>query len=113
MSKESPLQTVKRVYGSKDKLVVAVADFARDDNEEKAEAAQRLANMSNKKLLRMAAMAEKVKGLGGRDGLVDAVASAENRAKDADYISKLKTLSPAMLLDRLDAAERRARRKAS
>lgn len=110
MTKESPLQKVKRLYGSKDKLVEAVADFARDADEDKGDAAQRLASLSNSKLLRMAAVSERVAKIGGRDALATEVATTEGRGRDGDYVAKLKTYTPAMLLDRLDAAKRRARK---
>jgi hypothetical protein len=101
---------MKRLYVSKDKLVDAVTDFARDQNEDRAEAATRLAALSNRKLLRMAKTAERVKQAGGRDKLAAAVAAAEGRGADADYVAKLMTLTPTMQLDRLDAAEKRGRR---
>jgi hypothetical protein len=104
---------MKRLYGSKDKLVDAVVDFARDDGEDKAQATERLKVLSNRKLLRIAATAERVKEIGGRDELAKAVATAEGRGADADYVDKLKTLTPTMQLDRFDAAERRSRRKAA
>lgn len=110
MAKESPLETMKRLYGSKEKLVDAIVDFAQDPDEEKSEAVNRLKVLSNRKLLRMAAVAEKVKERGGREALAGAVAEAEGRSKDADYVTKLGTLTPAALLDRLGAAERRASR---
>lgn len=109
MAKESPIETMKRLYGSKDKLVDAVVDFAKDPSEDKSAATERLKVLSNRKLLRLAEVAEKTKARGGREPLATAVAEAERRGKDADYIEKLKTLSPATLLDRLGAAERRAR----
>lgn len=110
MTKETPLQTMKRLYGSKDKLVDAVVDFARDEGEDKGEAVERLKVLSNRKLLRMANTAERVKQLGGRDKLAAAVAEAEGRGADTDYIDKLKTLTPTMVLDRLDTAEKRGRK---
>lgn len=112
MTKETPLQTMKRQYGTKDKLVDAVVDFASDEGEDKGEATERLKVLSNRKLLRMAATAERVKQAGGRDKLAAQVAEAEGRGGDADYVEKLKTLTPTMQLDRLDAAQRRARRTA-
>lgn len=110
MTKESPLQTVKRLYGSKDKLVDSIADYARDDDEDKNEAIERLKSLSNRKLLRMASISERVKELGGRDELAAAVAATEGRDKDSDYTAKLRTYTPAMLVDRLDSAKRRARK---
>lgn len=112
MAKESPLQAMKRLYGSKEKLVDAIVDFAKDPEEDKGEATARLKALSNRKLLRIARVAEATGAKGGREPLASAVAEAEGRGKDADYVAKLGTLSAATLLDRLGAAERRAARAA-
>lgn len=110
MAKETPLETMKRLYGSKEKLVDAIVDFAKDPDEDKGEAVNRLKVLSNRKLLRLAEVSEAVQARGGRDGLVAAISEVEGRGKDADYVEKLRTLTAAALLDKLGAAERRASR---
>ena len=54
MAKETPLQAMKRLYQSKEKLIDKVIDVAREADEEKDEVVQRLSTVSNKKLLRLA-----------------------------------------------------------
>jgi hypothetical protein len=110
MAKETPLQAVKRLYGSKEKLIDQVVDLARDADEDAGEVKERLATVSNKKLLRMADVGKRVKDkYGNRDKLVDALGESLGKAKDSDYLASLRTLSSARLLDLMRAAERRAR----
>lgn len=99
MAKETPLQTVNRRFGDKDKLVASVVDFARDEDEDKSETSERLKVLSNKRLLRIAKRADEVKGHGGREKLAVKVAEAQGRAKDADYIERLKKMTAGRLLD--------------
>lgn len=113
MAKETPLQTVKRLYGSKDKLVDAVVDFAKEDDEDKGDAAERLKVMSNRKLLRLAAVKEQVSEYGGTEQLAESLAGAQGRSKDGDYVAKLKTLSATRLLDMMSAANKQPRRSRS
>ncbi len=103
--KETPLQTVKRLYGGKDKLIASISDFVRDDDEEKSEAATRLKVMSNKRLLRLSVRADAVKSHGGRDALATKVASAQGRSKDEDYVARLKKMTAGRLLDMLAASQ--------
>lgn len=111
---ETPLQAVKRRFGSKDALVDAIAEAARGTSEEVADAKERLKTQTNKKLLRIAEISETVKQeYGSRDKLIESLSSALGRAKDSDYVSKLRTFSNARLLDMKRAADRRARRRAS
>ena len=68
-----------------------------------------LKSASRMSLLRLAAVATAVKDkYGSRDKLVDALATALNRAKDSDYVNKLRTLSSAQLLDRMRSAKKRS-----
>jgi hypothetical protein len=111
MAKETPLQTVKRIYGSKEKLVDSLVDVAKSAGEEAAEVKSRLLSASNKKLLRLAEVSAQVKErYGSRDKLAESVADALGRAKDSDYVAKLKSFSSGRLLDLAKSAERRARR---
>jgi hypothetical protein len=110
MAKETPLQAVKRLYGNKEKLIDQVVDVARDADEDAGEVKQRLATISNKKLLRLADVGKRIKEqYGTRDKLVDALGKSLGKAKDSDYLARLRTLSSARLLDMARSAERRAR----
>jgi hypothetical protein len=110
MAKETPLQAVKRLYGNKEKLIDQVVDFARDADEDAGEVKQRLATVSNKKLLRLADVGKRIKEqYGTRDKLVDALGKSLGKAKDGDYLARLRTLSSARLLDLARSADRRAR----
>jgi hypothetical protein len=110
MAKETPLQAVKRLYGSKEKLIDKVVDVAAQPDEDAGEVKERLATVSNKKLLRMADLGKSVKDkYGSRDKLVDALGKSLGRAKDADYLASLRALSTARLLDMMRNAERRGR----
>jgi hypothetical protein len=111
MAKETPLQAVKRLYQSKEKLIDKVVEVARDADEEIGEVKERLAAVSNRKLLRLAEVGKQIKDrYGGKDKLVAALSSAVGKAKDQDYIARLKSFSPSRLLDMARSAERRARR---
>src|SRR5688572_28524889 len=109
--KETPLQAVKRLYGSKDKLVDSIASVLKDADEDTVEATERLLRASNARLLRLAGVAKSVKDRfgGSKDKLVAGVSGALGRAKDSDYVAKLKSYSPARLLDMLGAAEKKTK----
>ena len=109
--KETPLQTVKRLYGSKDKLVDIVAKALSDLEEQTEDLKERLRVASNKKLLRLAAVAEELKSYGSKDKFAEALANTLNRAKDADYVARLKEMSITRLLDMMKAAEKAARKR--
>lgn len=114
MTKETPLQAVKRRFGSKEQLVDSLAEAVRGASEDAAEAKERLKTLSNKKLLRLAEISQTVKDqYGSKDKLVDALSQSIGRAKDNDYVNKLRTLSTARLMDMKRAADRRLRRQAS
>jgi hypothetical protein len=111
MANETPLQAVKRLYQSKEKLIDKVADVAREADEEVAEVKERLAAVSNRKLLRLAEVGKTIKEkYGSKDKLVAAISQAFGKAKDKDYVARLKNYSSARLLDIARGAERRARR---
>jgi hypothetical protein len=111
MANETPLQAVKRLYQSKEKLIDKVVDVAREADEEVAEVKERLATVSNKKLLRLAEVGKSIKEkYGSKDKLVAAVSQAVGKAKDKDYVARLKQYSSSRLLDMARGAERRVRR---
>lgn len=110
MAKETPLQAVKRLYGNKDKLIETVVEVARGAGEEAAEVKDRLVTVSNQKLLRLASVGKSIKDkYGSKDKLVASLSSAMGKAKDKDYVEKLKSFSSARLLDMMKATERRAK----
>lgn len=115
MAKETPLQAMKRLYQSKEKLIDKVVDVAREADEEKDAVVERLSTVSNKKLLRLAEVGKVVKDRygGSKDKLVAAVSQAVGKAKDKDYVARLSSYSAARLLDLVQSAERRTRRAAA
>lgn len=111
MPKETPLQTVKRLYGSKDKLIDSVVDAAKGAGDDVSDLKERLMTASNRKLLRLAAVSQTIKErYGGRDKLIGKLSETVGKAKDSDYVEKLRGLSSARLLDLMGAAERRAKK---
>jgi hypothetical protein len=106
MAKETPLQAVKRLYGSKDKLIDKLVEVARGPDEDAGEVKERLATVSNQKLLRMAEVGKRVKDkYGSRDKLVDSLCKSLGKSKDKDYQASLSNLSTARLLDLMRAAD--------
>lgn len=88
--------------------------MAAQPDEDSGEVKERLATVSNKKLLRLADVSKRVKDqYGSRDKLVDALGKSLGKAKDADYVASLRALSTARLLDMMRTAERRARQAAA
>jgi hypothetical protein len=110
MSRETPLQKVKRVYGDKDKLVAKVVAALRGDGDDQDDLEERLKAAPNSKLLRLAEITDAVKArFGSKDKLVAALSEAVGKAKDADYVAKLRTYSPIRLWDLWRSAERRTK----
>jgi hypothetical protein len=110
-TKKTPLARQKEEHGSKEKLVdglVALIGQIRSTTEDKEELKGRLLAASNKKLLRLFEVGGEIKSkFGSIEKLAEATAAALNRAKDAPYVTKLKSLSPGKLLDVFRAAEKR------
>jgi hypothetical protein len=104
--KESPLAQVKRLHGSKEKLIEALAaDLARETGESKDEVLERLAGAPNTKLLRLhQAVASMRDKYGSKDKLIQALSQARGHGKDQDYAAKLQTYSIPRLLDMIRAA---------
>ncbi len=111
--RETPMQAVKRIYGSRDKLVDSLAKSLKDAEEDAGELKDRLLRISNKKLLRLAEVSKQVsEKYGDKDKLVASIADAYGKAKDSDFVAKLSSYSPARLLDMANAASKRARKAA-
>jgi hypothetical protein len=111
MSTKSPLERVKEEFGGKDKLVDKIVGLIDPGDESKDALRKRLLGAANGKLMRVFAVATRVKKEGGHDKLVAAAAASLGRGKDKDYVEKLGSYSDARLLDILQAAERRSQRK--
>jgi len=109
--KKTPFQRVKDLYGSKDELVAKLSDLLEPgEGESKEDLAARLKHVANNKLLHLHDIAEKVKGLGGKEALVSKVAELRKQAKDEDYVNRLKDWSSAKLLDTYESLSRAAKR---
>src|SRR5262249_34474043 len=111
-STKSPLARVKQEFGGKDKLVDKIVSLIDAGDESKDDLRKRLLGAANGKLIRLHTVATRVKQQGGHDKLVAAAAESLGRTKDKDYVEKLSTFPDTRLLDILQAAERRNRRKA-
>jgi hypothetical protein len=100
MSK-SPLTQVREQFGSKKELATKLLPLLdRRDGETEKEFAARIQGASNKQLLRLSAVEEKVKAtFGSKDALVDAIVALKFGKPNADYKSKLSTFTKAKLLD--------------
>jgi len=100
IAKKTPLQQVKDDHGGKSKLVEVILSLVDTGEEAVDDAKARLLKASNKKLLRLQAAASAIKDkYGSPEKLVDFVAGKLNRAKDSDFVEKLRAYSPARLLD--------------
>ncbi|HEV3030391.1 MAG TPA: hypothetical protein VG319_02055 [Polyangia bacterium] len=111
MPSPSPLARVKEEFGGKDKLVDKLVGLVDAGDEPKDDLRKRLLGAANSKLLRLHVVATKVKAQGGHDQLAAAAAAGVGHGKDKDYVSKLESFSNGRLVDMLEAAERRAKRK--
>lgn len=110
MSRETPLQKMKRLHGSKDKLIAEVVKALKSVGEDVDDLDERLAGAGNGRLLRLLSVAEAVKDrYGSKDKLVAAIVGAEGKAKDEDYSETLSELPLPRLLDQATAAERRVK----
>jgi hypothetical protein len=112
-----PLGRTKAEHESKEKLVdkvVSLLGGVSSSDESKDDLKARLLAASNKKLLHLLAIGTEIKSkFGSIDRAAEAVAKTLGRAKDADYVKKLKTFGPARLLDLYRAAEKRVAKKAA
>lgn len=114
-TKKSPLARTKDEHESKEKLVdgliSTLGSIAKSDDDGETLKARLLA-ASNKKLLRLHGVAAEIKSkYGSVEKLAESVGNTLGRAKDAPYIAKLKTFTPARLLDLAKTAEKRSKKK--
>jgi hypothetical protein len=116
-TKKSPLASTKAEHESKEKLVdklVTLLGSIAAGSESKDDLKGRLLAVSNKKLLHLMEVGTAIKSqFGSVEKAAEAVAKTLGRAKDADYVKKLKTYAPARLLDLYHAAEKRTKKKAA
>ena len=109
---KTPLQVVNEQHGGKEKLVDKLVGLIEKGEEGAEEIKERLRNVSNQKLLRLVAVAETVKEkYGSTEKLTQVVADGLGRAKDADYVKRLGSYSPARLLDLAKSLAKKARGK--
>ena len=115
MAKKSPLQILNEKFGSKAELAKRLSEVLEPlEDESKDQLAERLTLVSNAKLLHLQALSDKVAAHGGREGLVQKVAAAEQKTTDKDYIAALtnkRTLG--WLVDRAESHARRAKKAKS
>lgn len=105
-----PLARVKALAGSKDELVKKLVEPLAIGDEDTEALGARLRTASNAQLLRLQKVVETVKQkYGSRDKLIDAIGKTLGKAKDNDYLAKLRTFSLPKLLDMARSTERRAR----
>jgi hypothetical protein len=108
-----PLARLKAAFGSKSDLVGRIVEPLAGKDEDTDALKERLLTASNKQLLRLASVVDVVsKKYGGREQLVASIGKTLNKAKDADYLAKLETLSLPRLLDLAKSSERRAKAQA-
>ena len=109
MSKLSPLQTVKKLHGTKDQLISKVLGmFPPAEGESREDYAKRLKYVANAKLLRLADIGASIAKLGGAATLVTKVAELKGQAKDKDFVAKLGTLPLPRLLETYETLSRKA-----
>jgi hypothetical protein len=105
-----PHGRVSEGHGGKEALAKSLAAVIARADEDKDQLTTKLKTASNQQLLRLQRVAETVKKKwGGRDKLIAAIGSAQNKSKDKDFIAKLESFSLPQLLDIATSGERRAR----
>lgn len=101
----TPMQTVKKNFESREKLAAELAGMVDPMHGDSStdETKARLMGLSNKKLLRLYQVEQKVRErFGDKSKLVDHIIDARKKAghtADATYRAKLETYSKARLLD--------------
>jgi hypothetical protein len=117
MPKKSPLARAKDEHESKEKLVdkvIGLLGSISKTEDDKDTLKARLLAASNKKLLRLHDMSTEIKSkYGSVEKFAEAVGDAFGRAKDAPYLAKLKTHTPARLFELLRTANKRSKKKAA
>jgi hypothetical protein len=107
---KSPLTLVKERFKSKQSLIDAVKALATDDlwNGKRLNQDKGLPRISNAKLLHLHDVLSQVKkDHGSRAKLIDAIVSAEKRAKDAEYKTGLEKKGTPQLFEIYRATKRR------
>ncbi len=117
-SGQGPLAATRAAHGTKEKLVdtvMSLLDHVAKSEEGKDDVKARFLALSNKKLLRLHNVASELREkFGTAEKAAESLAQLVGRAKDAPYLTKLKTFSPSKLLDLLHVAQKRdARAKAA
>lgn len=114
MPKITPLQNVKKLFGSKDQLVAKVAELLPTSfvGESVEDYKKRLKYVANSKLLRLAEIGEKAKKLGGVQAIVDKIAELKGHAKDKDFKAALAMVSVPSLVDLHQSLTRRLKKQA-
>ncbi len=109
MAIDTPVQAMKKLHGSKEKLISSIVGTVKQEGESDEDAIARLKSVSNQKLLRMGEVAKQITDRGGREKVVAAIGDVMGRAKDSDFLAKLGTYSNGKLMDTLRSAEKRAK----
>ncbi|PCC69849.1 hypothetical protein SAMN02745121_04274 [Nannocystis exedens] len=111
MPKTTPLQHVKKLFGSKDQLVARVVELLPSSfaGESAEDFKKRLKYVANSKLLRLVEVGEKAKKLGGVQAIVDKIAELKGQAKDKDYKAALAKFSVPSLVDLHQSLTRKAK----
>lgn len=111
MPKTTPLQHVKKLFGSKDQLVARVAELLPSSfaGESAEDFKKRLKYVANSKLIRLVEIGEKAKKLGGVQAIVDKIAELKGQAKDKDFKAALAKFSVPSLVDLHQSLTRKAK----
>jgi hypothetical protein len=105
-----PRARVTSLHSSKDALAKSLAESLAKPDEDTGVIADRLRTASNSQLLRLQHVVETVKSkYGDRSKLIAKLGTAENKAKDKDYLAKLDGYSLPQLLDLAQSHDKRAR----
>ncbi len=108
--KKTPLQIVKEKFGSKEELVGKVSEMLKAVGETKDELKERLQHTTNKKLLRLHEITEKVKEeYGSKEKMVEKILELRDRTRDLPYKEKLMKYSVPRLFDMVKTEIRKAR----
>lgn len=107
---KAPLAIVKDRFKSKDALVSAIRDLGKGDLWLDREVKSGLDRTPSRKLLKLHdTLADAKKRFGSREKIIDALATAEGRAKDKDFKNRFATWAVPRLVDQLNAAEKRSK----
>jgi hypothetical protein len=112
---KTPLATIKERFNDKAGLVKALRSLIGDELwTDRLNADKGLDSVSNKKLLHLHDVLSQVKSqFGSRAKMIDAIADADKRAKDADYKKGLAARSTSQLFEIYRAGQKRGKRAAS